>query len=190
MQLQAWNGLHAKPQQHTSRGPRAQPHARPLVRGPRIRLAVDHLPRPTKVPEPLWCWWWGPIPPNLAAVWQASVARYAIAHTFRFFKQTLKWTTPKRRAPAAADRWTWLLVLAFVQLRLARDQVGDARLPWQRPVPPARQTPARIRRGFSPLLAQLGSPASVPKPCGRSPGRPKGKRSRPAQRFPTVKLTP
>ena len=113
-----------------------------------------------------------------------------IEHTFRFFKQTLKWTTPKLRAPAAADRWTWLLLLAYVQLRLARDQVAEVRLPWQRPLPPERRTPTRVRCGFSYLLASLGSPASVPKPCGRSPGRPKGQRSPPAPRFPAVKLTP
>lgn len=186
VRLQAWNGLHAKPQQHASRGTR---RPRPLVRGTLIRVEVAHLPRPTKVPQPLWFWWWGPSPPDLAEVWQAYIARYAIEHTFRFFKQTLKWTTPKLRAPAAADRWTWLLILAYVHLRLARDQVADAHLPWQRPLPPERRTPARIRRGFWPLLAQVGSPARVPKPCGRSPGRPKGKRSRPAQRFPAVKLT-
>jgi hypothetical protein len=84
------------------------------VRGTLLRLEVDHLPRPTKSPQPLWFWWWGPVPPDLAEVWQAYVARYSIEHTVRFFKQTLKWTTPKLRAPAAADRWTWLLVLAEV----------------------------------------------------------------------------
>jgi len=131
-----------------------------------------------------------PTPPDLAVVWQASSARFAIAHTLRFFKQTLKWTTPKLRQPAAADRWTWLLLLAYVQLRLARDLVADVRLPWQRPLPPARRTPARVRRGFASLLTTLGSPVNVPKPWGRSPGRPKGKRSRPATRFPAVKLTP
>jgi hypothetical protein len=187
VQLQAWNGLHAKPQQHTSRGSR---RPRPLVRGTLIRLEVDQLPRPTKRPQPLWFWWWGPVPPNLEEVWQAYIARYSIEHTFRFFKQTLKWTTPKLRAPAAADRWTWLLLLAFVQLRLARDQVAAVHLPWQRPLPPERRTPARVRRGFSSLLAHLGSPVNAPKPCGRSPGRPKGKRSRPATRVPAVKLTP
>jgi len=190
VQLQAWNGLHPLPQQHAQRGTRTQPHARPVVRGTLLLLQVEHLPRPTKVPEPLWCWWWGPGPPNLAQVWQAYVARYSIEHTFRFFKQTLKWTTPKLRRPEAADRWTWLLILAYVQLRLARDQVADVRLPWQRPLPPERRTPARVRRGFSSLLAQLGTPVNVPKPWGRSPGRPKGKRSQPAQRFPAVKLTP
>lgn len=185
--LQAWSGLHPIPQQHAQRGTR---RPRPLVRGTLIRLEVARLPRPTKTPEPLWFWWWGAIPPDLAELWQAYVARFAIEHTFRFFKQTLKWTTPKLRAPAAADRWTWLLLLAYVQLRLARDQVADVRLPWQRPLPPERRTPARVRRGFSQLLVQLGSPANVPKPCGRSPGRPKGKRSPPATRVPAVKLTP
>ncbi|HEX9414798.1 MAG TPA: hypothetical protein VF916_14930, partial [Ktedonobacterales bacterium] len=63
-------------------------------------------------------------------------------------------------------------------------------LPWQRPLPPERRTPARVRRGVSYLLAQVGRPARVPQPCGRSPARPKGQRSPPAQRVPAVKLTP
>jgi hypothetical protein len=134
--------------------------------------------------------WYGPTPSALAQVWQAYIARFSIEHTLRFFKQTLRWTTPKLRAPAAADRWTWLLILAYLQLRLARDAVADVRLPWQPLLPPERRTPARVRRGFSHLLPRLGSPASVPKPCGRSPGRPTGKRSPPAKRFPAVKLTP
>ncbi len=185
--LRAWSGLHSVPQLHATRGTRGP---RPLVRGTLIRLEVARLPRPTKTPQPLWFWWTGPHPPDLAEVWQAYVARFAIEHTFRFFKQTLKWTTPKLRAPAAADRWTWLLLLAYVQLRLARDQVADVRLPWQSPLPSERRTPARVRRGFSQVLVHLGSPVTVPKPCGRSCGRPKGKRSPPAPRFPAVKLTP
>ncbi len=44
VQLQAWRGLHPKPQQHADRGPR---RPRPLVRGTLIRLEVAHLPRPT-----------------------------------------------------------------------------------------------------------------------------------------------
>ena len=186
VQLQAWSGLHPLPQQHATRGTRGP---RPLVRGTLIRLEVERLPRPTKLPQPLWFWWSGSHPPDLAAVWQAYVARFAIEHTFRFFKQTLKWTTPKLRAPQAADRWTWVLLLAYVQLRLARDAVADVRLPWQPPLPPERRTPARVRRAFSHVLTQVGSPATIPKPCGQSPGRPKGKTSAPATRYPAVKLT-
>jgi hypothetical protein len=184
--LQAWSELHAVPQHHATRGTR-QP--RPLVRGTLIRLEVERLPRPTKTPIPLWFWWYGPTAPTLAEVWQAYTARFSIEHTFRFFKQTLRWTAPKLRSPDAADRWTWLLLLAYVQLRLARDAVADVRLPWQPPLSPERRTPARVRRGFSHLLPHLGSPVCAPKPCGRSPGRPRGKRSPPAKRFPAVKLT-
>jgi hypothetical protein len=185
--LRAWAGLHAVPQLHATRGTR-QP--RPVVRGTVIRLEVERLPRPTKPPQPLWFWWSGPIPPDLAELWRAYTSRFSIEHTFRFFTQTLGWTTPKLRSPAAADRWTWLLLLAYVHLRLARDAVAEVRLPWQPPLSPERRTPARVRRGFSHLLPHLGTPVGAPQPCGRSPGRPKGSRSPPALRFPAVTLTP
>ncbi len=133
----------------------------------------------------------GPTPPNLSEVWQAYTARFSLEHTFRFFKQTLRWTdaqTPLTRALLTAG--PGCLLLAYVHLRLARDAVTDVRLPWQPPLPAERRTPARVRRAFSHVLPQLGGPVSVPKPCGRSPGRPRGKRSPPAPRFPAVKLTP
>ena len=56
----------------------------------------------------------------------------------RFLKQVLGCTAPKLRDPAAADRWTWLLIAAHTQLRLAAAIAADRRLPWQRPQPPAR----------------------------------------------------
>ena len=48
-------------------------------------------------------------------------------------------------------------------------------------------TPCRARRAVSALLLALGAPASAPKPCGRSPGRPKGGRSGRARRYPALK---
>jgi hypothetical protein len=173
VQLQAWSGLHPIPQHRAPRGTRAQPHARPRVRGTLIRLEGERLPRPTKIPVPLWLWWEGPEPPDWAVIWQADMARVAIAHPWRCFKQTFKGTTPKVRRPEAADRWTWRrrLLLAFVQLRLARDQVADGRLLWQRPLPPAeRRTPARVRRGVASLLPTLGRPVHAPQPGGTLAG--------------------
>ena len=96
---------------------RCTPGAAPAVlgRGGAARSSAWRWPTgPAPPPQPLWFWGWGPTPPDLAEVWQAYIARFAIAHTCRFFKQALKWTTPKRRAPSAADRWTWLLIRAFV----------------------------------------------------------------------------
>ena len=171
----------------TPNGARGPP--RPLVRGTLIRLEVEHLPKPTKAPRPLWLWWWGPEPPDLGTIWRVYVARFSIEHTFRFVKQVLKWTTPKVRSREAADRWTWLVMLAYVQLRLARPLVVDHRLRGPAPLPTEKLTPARVRRAYTPLLPMLGRMATAPKACGRSPGRPKGRKSAPAQRFPVIKLT-
>jgi hypothetical protein len=113
-----------------------------------------------------------------------------IEHTIRFVKQTLGWTTPRLRHPAQAERWTWLVLAGYTQLRLARELVGDQRLPWERPRPQPRLSPYRVRRGFPRLLFVLGSPAAAPKPSGRSPGRPKGSCPGPAARYPAIKKAP
>jgi hypothetical protein len=89
--------------------------------------------------------------------------------------------------PEQMDTWTWVVLGAHAQLRLARGLVEDRRLPWEARRPPGQLTPLRVLRGFGALLTALGTPASPPKPCGRSPGRPRGRRSPPARRFPGVK---
>ena len=107
-------------------------------------------------------------------VWQAFLRRFDLEHTFRFLKQTLGWTTPKLRDPAAADRWTWLVIAAHTQLRLARELTVDLRRPWERPCPPGRLTPARVRRGFRHLRPKITLPTRAPKPTRPGPGRPPG----------------
>ena len=101
-----------------------------------------------------------------------------LEHTFRLFKQVLGWTAPKIRDPAAADRWTWLIIAAHAQLRLARTLAADLRRPWERPAPPGRLTPARVRRGFRNIRATTACPASTPKPGKPGPGRPPGSKNR------------
>ena len=61
------------------------------------------------------------------------------------------------------------------------DLTADLRLPWQRPAPDGRLTPARVRRGFRKIRANLPCPASAPKPGKPGPGRPPGSKNRPAQ---------
>ncbi len=79
---------------------------------------------------------------------------------------------PQAAPPAAADRWTWLVIAAHTQLCLARDLTVDLRRPWERPCPPGRLTPARVRRGFRRLRAKITFPARAPKPGRPGPGRP------------------
>jgi len=182
--VQAWAGLHT-----VVRSPRGERtyQPRPHVGGTVVRVTVTRHAGRARTPLELWLWWQGPGAPDLDVLWRAYLRRYDIEQMFRFLKQTLNWTTPRIRTPEQADRWTWLLLLAYTQLRLARAAVTDQRLPWQRPQAPTRFTPARVRRGFSTLLLALGTPADAPKPCGRSPGRPHGRRSGRATRYPAVK---
>ena len=161
----------------------------PILEGTVIRLEVDHLPG-DRAPKPLWLWWSraGATPADVDRLWQAFLRRFDIEHTFRLFKQTLGWTAPKTRDPAAADRWTWLIIACHTQLRLARDLTADLRRPWERPAPPGRLTPARVRRGFRRLRPTTALPASAPKPTRPGPGRPPGsKNTRQAPRHPVGK---
>jgi hypothetical protein len=182
--VMAWSGLHPKQQRHPGHGSRGP---RPIVRGTIIRVQVERVPAKTRPPKVLWLWWAGPGGLDLDLAWRAYIRRFDLEHTVRFCKQTLGWTTPRPRQPEQADRWTWLVLAGYAQLRLARQVVADRRLPWERPRPQPRLSPYRVRRGFPRLLCALGSPAAAPKPAGRSPGRPKGRASRPATRYPAIK---
>lgn len=184
VRVRAWGGLHPKQQAHPDRGTRKP---RPIVRGVVVLVEVDRLPRQTRQPQARWLWWVGPGEPDLDARWRADVRRFDLEHTLRFCKQTLGWTTPRVRHPEQADRWSWLIVAAYTQLRLARPWVADRRLPWERPLAPGKLTPCRVRRAVSALLPAVDTPASAPKPCGRSPGRPTGRRSGQATRYPALK---
>jgi hypothetical protein len=184
VRVRAWTGLHPKQHAHPGRGTRKP---RPIVRGTVVLVEVSRLPARPYRPKVLWLWWAGPGEPDLDLLWRAYVRRFDLEHTLRFCKQNLGWTTPRMRHPEQADRWTWLVMAAYTQLRLARSWVADHRLPWERPLEPDKLTPARVRRALSALLPMVGTPASPPKPCGRSPGRPRGCRSGRATRYPVLK---
>jgi hypothetical protein len=151
----------------------------PVIEGTLIRLQVEHLPG-DRDPKPVWLWTSaiGAAPADVDRWWQAFLRRFDLEHTFRLFKQTLGWTRPKIRTSAAADRWTWLIIVAHTQLRLARMLVADLRRPWERPAQPGRLTPARVRRGFRNIRPTTLLPARAPKPSRPGPGRPPGSRNR------------
>jgi Transposase DDE domain len=184
--VKAWCGLH--PKQRTYRDADGQ---LTIVPGTVVRVHVSCLPGRSRSPKTLWLWWAGPpgTAPDLELLWRAYVRRFDIEHTIRFWKQTLHWTLPRPRTPEQADRFTWAVAAGYTQLRLARGIVTDLRLPWERPLAQDRLTPERVRRRFRAVLAAVGTPASAPKPHGRSPGRPKGTRRGPAPRHPAIKIT-
>lgn len=158
----------------------------PVIEGTVVGLCVERLPG-DRSPKPVWLWVSKPISDHGTEVdhwWSMYLRRFDLEHTFRFLKQTLGWTRPRLRNPAAADRWTWLILVAHTQLRLARPLAIDHRLPWQKPLPQAALTPARVRSGYRRICRTLAHPAGAPKGTQAGPGRPKGcknKRKAPVQ---------
>jgi hypothetical protein len=151
----------------------------PLIEGTLIRLEVEHLSKDREAPA-VWLWSsrTGSSDADVDRAWQAFLRRFDLEHTFRLFKQTLGWTRPRLREPEAADRWTWLIIAAYTQLRLARPLARDLRHPWEKPVAQSRLTPARVRRTFRNLRQHMPCPARAPKPHQPGPGRPPGTRNR------------
>jgi hypothetical protein len=172
----AWDRMHPRLQ---ARGPWLDHCGElPLIHGTLIRLKVDHLPG-DRDPKPVWLWSsrTGMTGEDVNLRWQAFLRRFDLEHTFRLFKQTLGWTVPKVRDPHTADLWTWLIIAAHTQLRLARPLAEDLRRPWERPAQPRRLTPARVRRGFRHLRVKTARPADVPRPSKPGPGRPPGSKN-------------
>jgi Transposase DDE domain len=121
-----------------------------------IRVQVERLPKMKQRPYPLWlAWIGGPLPADLSALWHWYLRRFTVEHAFRFFKQTLGWTTVRPRDPEAADRWSWLMAGACWQLWLARPIVSDVRLPWEHARPDGLVSSDTTREFWSGWVLQL-----------------------------------
>jgi hypothetical protein len=177
-EARAWDRLHPELQQRSAWIDHES--ELPIIEGTLIRLKVDHLPRDRDAP-PVWLWSsaTGADPDDVDFVWSSYLRRFDLEHTFRLFKQSLGWTRPRMRDPHAADRWTWLVIIAYTQLRLAAPLTVDQRKPWEKVTRSGTVlTPTRVRRGFRHLRPHLPCPARVPKPSRPGPGRPPGSKNR------------
>jgi DDE superfamily endonuclease len=184
MTVMSWGGLHPK---LACRGRFEQFTEPPVIRCHLIRVTVEHLPGGRVVPGPLWLWWAGPGQPGLELCARAYLHRFDMEHAYRFAKTTLNWAGPALRDPAQFGRWTWIVICAINQLRLARPLAEDHRHAWERRRKPGKLTPGRVRRDFARLVLITGTPASPPKPSRAGPGRPRGRRSTPATRHDVIK---
>jgi hypothetical protein len=156
-----------------------------------VRVQVERLPNKKLPPRPLWlAWIGGPLPADLSSLWRWYLRRFTVEHAFRFFKQTLGWTTVRPRSGQAADRWSWLMAGACWQLWLARPIVCEVRLPWERPRPDGLVTPGQVHRRFTGILVRLGTPARAPRTRGKSPGRQTGQCPKPPVHYEVARRTP
>ena len=141
-------------------------------------------PGQLKPPGPLWlAWIGGELPEHLLLLWTRYCLRFTVEHGFRLLKQDLGWTTVRPGAPAAADRWTWLLALGWWMLWLARALVGDQRLGLGAPPGSgdldARTGPPGASRDLS---ASVAPRPGRPDPAESLPGRQLGAQPGPRER--------
>lgn len=153
-----------------------------------IRVERPHAANSERDPRVSWFVWIGDPEATIPQLALRSVLRFSQEHGYRFDKQALLWDKPRLRTPAQFERWTHLVAIAHNQLVLARDLVAPHLRPWESTHRPP--TPQQVRRGMGKLLPTLGTPARLPQPRGKSPGRAKGTTIRKARRFSVVKKRP
>ena len=189
LEVMAWHRVHPRLDRRSA-GWQDHPGQLPVIEGTLIRVAAArHKPGGPPL-EPMWLWAPRAGTTDVATLWQAYLRRFDLEHTFRFLKSVLGWDKPMLRDPAAADRWTWIIIACYDQLYLARPAAAAIRLPWHKPLPPEAMTPGRVRAGFRRLRQAAGTPASPPKPAAPGPGRPPGSRNKTrAPRHPVGKRT-
>lgn len=172
MQVRAWEGLHFK--------------GANKVKGTLILVEWPDAKGTRRDPRRLWLFWRGQNRPELSQMAPLYGRRFPIEHYYRFEKTTLRWDRAQVLGLEACQRWTDLGIVGYWELWIARSLVQDARLPWDRK-PRKSLTPGQVRHSIGGLLARIGTPARVPKPRGKSPGRRRGERPDPHPRHPVVK---
>ena len=116
--------------------------------------------------------------------------RWVVERTFAWISKHRRTVRDYGHLTASHEAMILWAMIVLMARRLARPLAADLRLPWERPAPPGRLTPARVRRGFRNIHQTLPRLAGAPKPGKPGPGRPPGsKNRRPAPRYDVGKTT-
>jgi hypothetical protein len=115
--------------------------------------------------------------------WYETIAhRWGIEPANRFRKERLYAELPKVREAKRSDHWMMGVQLLEWQLYLARREVQQKSLPWQKEQAVENLTPNRVMQSLPLNLSQVGTPVRVVQRRGKSPGWKVGRaRSRPVQ---------
>jgi hypothetical protein len=102
-------------------------------------------------------------------------------------KDLFGWSRAQLGSIERQDRWTWVVLLAYWQVLLARALARDYPRPWERSVPAAPLPLARVQRDYGRIVWQFGLAMPPPKPRGKAPGRHPGTVLVPKPRQPVLK---
>jgi hypothetical protein len=173
VEIEAWHDL-------LMRGKR-KPVAIPMHLYPftLVRIRLYNPKGELAYPQPLWVLVMGEKRKMLSLldIHSAYNQRFDIEHFIRFGKQRLLLDGFQTPDLLHEENWWQLAHLAYLQLWVARSLAEDQPRPWERSLPVAKRqslSPTRVQRDFGRIIRQIGTPASIPKRRGYSPGRRKG----------------
>lgn len=167
VKIARWNDVIAQ----GSEEDRTHEHPFDLVRV----LVTDKKGKPV-YKRPLWVMITGVRRREVTSV-QAFIAyrcRYDIEHFFRFGKQRLSLVNLQTCETRHEEGWHWIGLLAYNMLYHVRQLANATTYPWEKKkiqVIAPSQRPSQVQRDYSRIIRGIGTPASIPKPRGKSPGR-------------------
>lgn len=106
--------------------------------------------------------------------------RYDIEHFFRFGKQRLGLVNSQTCETRHEENWHWIGLLAYNMLYHARQLAQPVQYPWEKKIVRVITTaerPSQVQRDYGRIIRGIGTPAPIPKPRGKSPGRSQGYKS-------------
>ena len=119
--------------------------------------------------------------------WYETIAhRWGIEPANRFRKERLYAELAKVREAQSSDHWLMGVQLLEWQLYLARSEVQEKSLPWQKPQGLEQRTPNRVMQSLPLNLSQVGTPVGEVRPRGKGLGWPTGKERQRPQRYKLV----
>ncbi len=116
--------------------------------------------------------------------------RYDIEHFFRFGKQRLGLVNSQTCETRHEECWHWIGLLAYNMLYHVRQLTQPVTYPWEKHkvhIISTVQRPSQVQRGYDRIIRGIGTPAPIPKPRGKSPGRQLGCKSGERQDRPLIR---
>jgi len=128
---------------------------------------------------------------SLIQIWQSYKRRYDIEHFFKFGKTRLlmdKFQTPET---THEESWWQISSLAYAQLYMAREIAVNLPNPWEKYLPEMKnnekvKAARQVQKSFIRITAEIGTPASAPKPRVKPLGRAKGEKQKRRVHYPII----
>ena len=121
---------------------------------------------------------------------ECYLQRYDIEHCFRFSKQKLLLDRPQTPDTRHEENLAWITMLSFAMLYETRKLATEVRYPWEKRKVNAlsKTTPvSQVQRDYERIIRGIGTPASIPKTRGKSPGRRLGALMPKRATYPTIR---